>query len=87
MIESLINVTPTGGVSVVQFLEVLGSAMGLGLIVSLVYMFVNRKEKYSRGLYDFKNNKYLYVNKGLGFSFLKIRFLSCKEILFDLLFD
>lgn len=50
MIESLINVTPTGGVSIAQFFEVLGSAIGLGVIVSLVYMFVNRKEKYSRGL-------------------------------------
>ena len=48
--------------------------------VNLPFCKFHHKEKYSRGLYDFKNNKYLYVNKGLGFSFLKIRFLSCKEI-------
>lgn len=48
--------------------------------VNLPLCKFHHKEKYSRGLYNFENNKYLYVNKGLGFSFLKIRFLSCKEI-------
>lgn len=50
MIESLINVSATGDILVTDMLIVLGCAIGLGLIVSLVYMFVNRKEKYSRGL-------------------------------------
>lgn len=50
MIESLITVSSTGGISVIDMLMVLGCAVGLGVIVSLVYMFVNRKEKYSRGL-------------------------------------
>ena len=50
MIESLINVSATGDILVTDLLIVLASAIGLGLIVSLVYMFVNRKEKYSRGL-------------------------------------
>ena len=50
MIESLINVSATGGIEVTDMLMVLGSAMGLGLVVSLVYLFVNRNEKYSRGL-------------------------------------
>jgi len=50
MIESLINVSATGDILVTDMLIVLASAIGLGLIVSLVYMFVNRKEKYSRGL-------------------------------------
>lgn len=50
MIESLINVSATGGILVTDMLMVLGCAVGLGVIVSLVYMFVNRKEKYSRGL-------------------------------------
>jgi len=50
MIESLIDVTATGGIKVTHMLMVLGCAIGLGLVVSLVYMFVNRKEKYSRGL-------------------------------------
>jgi predicted MPP superfamily phosphohydrolase len=48
--------------------------------VNLPLCKFHHKEMYSRGLYDFKNNKHLYVNKGLGFSFLKIRFLSCREI-------
>ena len=48
--------------------------------VNLPFCKFHHKEKYSRGLYDFKNNKYLYVNKGLGFSFLKVRFFSCREI-------
>lgn len=48
--------------------------------VNLPFCKFHHKEKYSRGLYDFENNKYLYVNKGLGFSFLKVRFLSCREI-------
>ena len=48
--------------------------------VNLPFCKFHHKERYTRGLYKFKNNKYLYVNKGLGFSFLKIRFLSCREI-------
>lgn len=48
--------------------------------VNLPFCKFHHKERYSRGLYDFKNNKYLYVNKGLGFSFLKVRFFSCREI-------
>ena len=50
MIESLINVSATGDILVTDMLIVLASAIGLGVIVSLVYMFVNRNEKYSRGL-------------------------------------
>lgn len=42
--------------------------------------YKNHKEKYVKGLYKFRNNKYLYVSRGLGFSFCKIRFLSCREI-------
>jgi len=48
--------------------------------VNLPFCKFHHKEKFARGLYDFKNNRYLYVNKGLGFSFLKIRFFSCREI-------
>ena len=49
--------------------------------VNLPFCKFHHKEKYCGGLYDFKNNKYLYVNKGLGFSFLKVRFFSCREII------
>ena len=48
--------------------------------VNLPLCHFHHKERYTRGLYYFRNHKYLYVNKGLGFSFLKIRFLSCREI-------
>lgn len=48
--------------------------------VNLPFCKFHHKERYTRGMYDLGNNKKLYVNKGLGFSFLKIRFLSCREI-------
>lgn len=51
-----------------------------GLQVNLPFCRFHHKEKYTRGLYEMGNNKFLYVNRGLGFSFLKIRFLSTREI-------
>lgn len=41
--------------------------------------FRNHKEKYVKGLYKLNKTK-LYVTSGLGFSFLKIRFNSFREI-------
>ncbi len=38
------------------------------------------KEKYKKGLYKLGEDKCLYVNSGLGFSFLRIRFFSFREI-------
>ena len=40
---------------------------------------LHHKERYTRGLYEIGDTK-LYVNKGLGFSILKIRVFSCREI-------
>ncbi len=48
--------------------------------VNLPLCKFHHKEMYSRGLYNLDNNKKLYVNRGLGFSFLKVRFLSTREI-------
>lgn len=48
--------------------------------INLPFCKFHHKEIYTRGLYDLGNGKKLYVNKGLGFSFLKIRFFSCREI-------
>ena len=48
--------------------------------VNLPFCKFHHKEKYTRGMYFLENNTNLYVNKGLGFSLLKIRFLSCREI-------
>lgn len=48
--------------------------------VNLPLCKFHHHEKYSRGLYNLDNNKKLYVNRGLGFSFLKVRFLSTREI-------
>lgn len=38
------------------------------------------KEKYFKGLYKVRRNTKLYVSSGLGFSFFKIRFNCCREI-------
>lgn len=48
--------------------------------VNIPFCKFHHKEIYTRGLYKIENNKKLYVNKGLGFSFLKIRVFSCREI-------
>ena len=50
MIYSLVNISNTGDIRVTDLLLVLLSAVVLGAIVSAIYIFVNRKEKYSRGL-------------------------------------
>ena len=50
MIQSLVNISNTGDIKVTDLLLVLFSAVVLGAIVSSIYIFVNRKEKYSRGL-------------------------------------
>lgn len=48
--------------------------------VNLPFCKFHHSEKYSRGLYNIDNKQKLYVNRGLGFSLLKIRFLSSREI-------
>ena len=48
--------------------------------INLPFCKFHHKEKYTRGLYNIKENTKLYVNKGLGFSLLKIRVFSCREI-------
>ena len=51
-----------------------------GLQVNLPFCRFHHKEKYTRGLHKMGVDKYLYVNRGLGYSLLKIRFLSTREI-------
>lgn len=51
-----------------------------GRQVNLPFCKFHHKEKYVRGLYKLCNNRHLYVNRGIGFSFLKIRFFSSREI-------
>ncbi len=48
--------------------------------VNLPFCRFHHKEKYTRGLYILSDNKYLYVNRGLGFSLFKVRFFSTREI-------
>lgn len=48
--------------------------------INLPFCKFHHKEKYTRGLYNFSNGTKLYVNKGLGFSFLKIRVFSVREV-------
>lgn len=51
-----------------------------GRQINFPFCRFHHKEEYTRGLYRLKNNKKLYVNKGLGFSLLKLRVFSCREI-------
>lgn len=51
-----------------------------GLQINLPFFRFHHKEKYTRGLHFLDENKNLYVNRGLGFSLLKVRFLSTREI-------
>jgi len=48
--------------------------------INLPFCKFHHKEKYTRGMYNIKERTKLYVNKGLGFSLLKIRVFSCREI-------
>ena len=48
--------------------------------INLPFCKFHHKEKYTRGLYNVGENTKLYVNRGLGFSFLKIRVFSYREI-------
>lgn len=48
--------------------------------INLPFCKFHHKEKYTRGLYTLDDNRKLYVNRGLGFSLLKIRVFSCREI-------
>ncbi len=49
-IDSILKTANSGELLVSDLLIVLGCALALGVVVSLSYMFVNRKEKFSRGL-------------------------------------
>lgn len=48
--------------------------------INLPFCKFHHKEKFTRGLYNVGKNTKLYVNRGLGFSFLKIRVFSYREI-------